>query len=98
MGWLAGLLSNLLLAAWLLVQRWQRDRTYRDFGLPLAARLDRIEGGLRARRGSSTNAAFACGPAQLAAFCQTQAARLQATCAGLEMLRQMLGVGQPAAK
>lgn len=42
----------------------------------------------------ATRAATVLSPAQLAAFRQTQATRLQATRAGLEMSRQMLGVGK----
>lgn len=55
------LLSNLLLLGWFLVRRWQRRRIYRDYGMPLRARLDQIELGLRARYGSWTNAAMVLG-------------------------------------
>lgn len=56
-----GLLSNLLMVTWLLVQRRQRDRIYRDYGVSMSARLDQIEHGLRVRHGNWTNAAFAVG-------------------------------------
>ena len=46
----------------------------------------------------ATRASSVLSPDQLTAFRQSQATRLQATRAGLEMSRQMLGVGQPAAK
>jgi polyhydroxyalkanoate synthesis regulator phasin len=46
----------------------------------------------------ATRAAGVLTPEQVAALRQSQATRLQTTRAGLEMSRQMLGVGQPAAK